>query len=152
RPRAMDRSASRRHQRPARQLVLLFPARHVDPALAAAHPAVLAVRPPVRSSLAAVLTAAAVLTSVVAMGAAPETIRVLILDGARVAELRGADIEIAEVGSGAAARRAEIVRAIPIVGSIEIDGRRAPAFRLRSERPIRINGRDYPGTLEISRS
>jgi len=95
---------------------------------------------------------AAVLTSMVATGAAQETIRVLILDGARVAELRGADIEITEVGSGAAARRAEIVRAIPVVGGVEIDGRRAPAFRLRSERPIRINGRDYPGALEIIRN
>jgi stage II sporulation protein D len=35
---------------------------------------------------------------------------------------------------------------------VELEGRRAPAFRLRSDRPIRLNGREYPSPLEIVRS
>ena len=109
-----------------------------------------------RARLAALLTVAAALTSMVANAAAQtvaaqETIRVAVLDQARVAELRGADIEIVEIGSGGPAWRAEAVRAIPVVGGIDIGGRRAAAFRLRSERPIRLNGRDYSGALEIVR-
>jgi len=105
-----------------------------------------------RAVRAVLVTAAAILVSMVAPAAAQETIRVIVLDGARGAELRGVDIEIAEMGPGAATWRADVVRAIPVVGAIDIDGRRAPAFRLRSERPIRLNGRDYPGALEIIRS
>ena len=105
-----------------------------------------------KASLASLLTAAVVLAWTVATAAAQETIRVAVLDGARVAELRGAEIEIAEVGSGAVGWRGDVVRAIPVVGGVDIDGRRAPAFRLRSERPVRLNGREYPGTLEIIRS
>src|SRR5215813_8280020 len=88
----------------------------------------------------------------VPIASAQETIRVVVLDGARVAELRGTDIEIAEMGPGATTWRAETVRAIPVLGGIDIDGRRAPAFRLRSERPLRLNGREYSGALEIIRS
>ena len=81
------------------------------------------------------------------------TIRVALLDAARVAELRGSDIYVSEIGGGATgAWRIDVVRAVPAGTGIEIDGRRAPAFRLRSERPIRLNNRDYPSTLEIVRS
>jgi stage II sporulation protein D len=111
----------------------------------------------VRARLAALLTVATALVSMVSSAAAQtvagqETIRVAVLDQARVAELRGTDIEIVELGSGGPGSRAEAVRAIPVVGGIDIGGRRAPAFRLRSERPIRLNGRDYSGALEIVRS
>src|SRR5262249_14748730 len=140
------------YARPAWQLVVLLPDRHVHRAVGAAHPAVLALRPPVRASLTALLVVAAALASMVPIASAQETIRVVVLDGARVAELRGTDIEIAEMGPGATTWRAETVRAIPVLGGIDIDGRRAPAFRLRSERPMRLNGREYPGALEIIRS
>jgi stage II sporulation protein D len=104
-----------------------------------------------RAPRTALLTAAA-LALTVAAAFAEETIRVAVVDGARVAELRGTDIDIVEVGAGSAAWRADVVRAVVVGGGIEIDGRRAPAFRLRSERPIRLNGRDYSAALEIVRN
>jgi stage II sporulation protein D len=85
--------------------------------------------------------------------AADSMIRVAVLDGVRVAELRGADIEISDLSPGAtAAWRAAVVRAIPVAGAVEIDGRRARGFRLLSEHAIRLNGRDYSAPLEIIRS
>jgi len=85
--------------------------------------------------------------------AGESTIRVAVVDGARAAELRGVDIEIVPLGSGApGAWRAEVVHASAVGGAVEIDGRRASAFRLRSENVIRLNGRDYPAPLEIMRS
>jgi stage II sporulation protein D len=99
-----------------------------------------------------VATVAALFASV-AGAAADGTIRVAVVDGARTAELRGADIEVVELGPGAAAVwRADVLRAVVVAGAIEIDGRRATAFRLRSERPIRVNGREYSAPLEIVRS
>lgn len=74
------------------------------------------------------------------------------VDGARVAELRGSDIEVRAGAGGAVGWRADVVRAVAAAGAIEIEGRRAAAFRLRSERAIRLNGRDYPPPLEIVRS
>src|SRR5262249_57215767 len=99
-----------------------------------------------------VLMAAAFVGWTVATAAAQETIRVAVLDGGGIAELGGTDIEIAELSPAGTTWRAETVRAVPVLGGIDIDGRRAPAFRLRSERPMRLNGREYPGALEIIRS
>jgi len=106
----------------------------------------------VRGALAALATLAA-LAATVASAAGQDTIRVAVVDGARVAELRGGDIEIVDLGPGASgAWRASVVRAVVVNGAVEIDGRRAPAFRLRSEGPIRLNGREYPAPLDIVRS
>jgi stage II sporulation protein D len=44
------------------------------------------------------------------------------------------------------------VRAAASGAGVEIDGVRAGGFRLRSEHPIRLNGREYPAPLEISRA
>ena len=105
-----------------------------------------------RGALAALATLA-VLAATVASAAGQDTIRVAVVDGARVAELRGGDIEIVDLGPGASgAWRASVVRAVVVNGAVEIDGRRAPAFRLRSEGPIRLNGREYPAPLDIVRS
>ena len=102
---------------------------------------------------AALVTVAALVALVAPAGAAQDTIRVAVVDGARVAELRGDDIDVVELGPGASgAWRASVVRAVVVGGVVEIDGRRAPAFRLRSDRPIRLNGREYPSPLEIVRS
>jgi stage II sporulation protein D len=85
--------------------------------------------------------------------AAQGTIRVALVDGARAAELRGVDIDVGALGPGvSSAWRADVVRATAAGGTLEIDGRRAPAFRLRSEHAIRLNGREYPAPLEIVRS
>lgn len=100
----------------------------------------------------AALAVTVTLAFTVTLAAANETIRVAVLDGARVAELRGAEIEVVELGPGGAAWRAEVVRAIPVLGGIDVDGRRGQGFRLRSDRSIRLNGRDYAGALDIVRS
>jgi len=102
-----------------------------------------------RVALAVLVVATAQANAAAAQG----TIRVAVVDGARVAELRGVDIDISGLGPGVSSVwRADVVRATAAGGAIEIDGRRAPAFRLRSEHAIRLNGREYPAPLEIVRS
>jgi stage II sporulation protein D len=85
--------------------------------------------------------------------AASGTVRVALMDSLRYAELRGTDIEISEMGGclgcAGAARRAAVVRAAWTAGVVEVDGRRAGVFRLRSEQPIRLSGREYPAVLEL---
>ena len=86
---------------------------------------------------------------------AADTIRVAIAENTRVAELRGLDIEVSELGCAACPRRAwraDAVRAIASSQGVEIDGRSAPGFRLTSDSPIRLNGREYPATLEVVRN
>ncbi|MEK7702256.1 MAG: SpoIID/LytB domain-containing protein [candidate division NC10 bacterium] len=81
------------------------------------------------------------------------TVRVAIVENARVVELSGANIEVSELGCpGCVPRpawRADRVRAVVNGPSVEIDGRRAAGFRLTSDRPIRMNGREYPAALEL---
>jgi stage II sporulation protein D len=86
--------------------------------------------------------------------AAQDVIRVAVVDGARAVELRGADIEVVDPAACCAreTRRTSVVRAVAVFGAVEIEGRRAPVFRLRSDRPIRLNGREYASPLEIVRS
>ena len=84
--------------------------------------------------------------------AAQSSIRVAVVDNARAVELRGTDIEIAELNGEAAGWRSSLVRAAVVGAALEVEGRRGTAFRLRSERPIRLNGREYPATLDIVRS
>jgi stage II sporulation protein D len=105
-----------------------------------------------------VLSAALLLTAVVAVAwATPDsgTIRVAIVDNARSAELRG-DLRVAEAGGCEACAqrswRADLVRPVVVNGALEVDGRRAPAFRLTSERPVRVNGREYGGRLDVLRN
>lgn len=83
---------------------------------------------------------------------AQSMIRVAIVDGARAVELRGTDIEVTELGAGGSGWRTGVVRAAPAGAALEVDGRRGSSFRLRSEWPIRLNGREYPATLDIVRS
>jgi stage II sporulation protein D len=78
---------------------------------------------------------------------------VAVVDGARAVELRGADIDVIDLGGSAfGAWRVSAVRAIPVLGGIEVDGRRSTAVRLQSTRPIRLNNREYPPPLDIVRS
>ena len=100
------------------------------------------------------LLPAALLLSIVAAvaWAAPDSgmIRVAIVDNARSAELSG-DLVVSEVGGCCALQswRADAVRAVVANGGVEIDGRRASGFRLTSSRPIRLNGREYDGRLDV---
>jgi stage II sporulation protein D len=99
-----------------------------------------------------VLAALALVLLAATAAAAQSTIRVAIVDNARGVELRGTNIDVTEVGGEGSGWRTGIVRAAPAGAALEVDGRRGTAFRLRSERPIQVNGREYPATLEILRS
>jgi stage II sporulation protein D len=84
---------------------------------------------------------------------AADTIRVAIAENARSAELRGLNIEVSDLGCACARGtwRTDSIRAVPHGQSVEVNGRSATAFRLTSDAPIRMNGREYPATLEIVR-
>ncbi len=104
------------------------------------------------------LSAAWLLSGVVAIAwAAPDsgTIRVAIVENVRRAELSG-DLLVSEVGGCVMCEprswRADVVRAVVASGSVEIDGVRASAFRLTSGRPVRVNGREYEGRLDVIRN
>jgi stage II sporulation protein D len=97
------------------------------------------------AALAAVLLAAS-------GAAAQSTIRVAVVENTRAAELRGTDIDVVELGSERGGWRTNLVRATPAGPGVDVDGRRGAAFRLRSEHPIRLNGRDYPSPLELVRN
>jgi stage II sporulation protein D (peptidoglycan lytic transglycosylase) len=97
---------------------------------------------------AVVLTVLLVL-SIAASAAASGTIRVAVVETVRTVELRGTDIEITDLGTLSTPRRASVVRAVAGNGGIELDGTRGLGFRLRSAGPIRFNGREYDGTLEL---
>jgi stage II sporulation protein D len=103
----------------------------------------------------AALVVLAVTATVAAATTAPATIRVALVEGARGAELRGADILVTEAGCDICPLRpwrTDVVRASVGGVAVEIEGRRAVAFRLSSERPIRLNGREYGGRLTVIRS
>jgi stage II sporulation protein D len=78
------------------------------------------------------------------------TIRVALVESVRTVELQGSDIELRRLPDTAVATwRATVVRAMWNGSAIEIDGRKSPGFRLRSARPIRMNGRDYVGPIDL---
>jgi stage II sporulation protein D len=84
------------------------------------------------------------------------TIRVAVVERAQVVEVRGADVDVVELGRCERCRgrmsSLDLVRAVPAGPLVDIDGVRAPAFRLTSPRPLRINGREYPAPLELIRN
>ena len=83
------------------------------------------------------------------------TIRVAVAEHARLIEVRGSDVEVVEIGRCERCRgslRVDLVRAVPAGSGVDIDGVRAPGFRLTSDRPLRINGRDYAAPLELLRA
>lgn len=92
--------------------------------------------------------------------AASGLVRVAIVESARDIELRGAAIAVVPLPTvngrptpceqcRAAGWRTELVRATIRGPFVEVDGHRAAAFRLESERPIRVNGREYPAAIEL---
>jgi len=82
---------------------------------------------------------------------AQDAIRVAVIEDARSVELSGALIQIVAFGGGSP-WRASVVRAVPAGQGVEIAGRRAAGFRLSSRGPLRLNGHEYPGALDILRS
>jgi stage II sporulation protein D len=106
----------------------------------------------VRTALTATLGFVALL---VPSAHASGTIRVALLENTRAVELHGVSVVVNELdgsGADASAWRTDIIRAVAAGPGVEIDGRRARGFRLTSERPIQMNGREYPGALEVVRS
>lgn len=100
----------------------------------------------------------ALLLALLALSVAPAeasgTIRVALVESARSAEFLGSRIEVSET-DGCCARatwRADVVRASVAGALIEIDGRRAAAFRLRSDAPLRLGGREYAAPIELLRN
>jgi stage II sporulation protein D len=108
-----------------------------------------------RPALIAALLLLGLLAGLAVPARAASTIRVALVESARSVELSGSRIEItaADGCCGHASWRADVVRASAAADPfIEIDGRRAPAFRLRSDAPIRLNGREYPALLDLVRN
>jgi stage II sporulation protein D (peptidoglycan lytic transglycosylase) len=87
---------------------------------------------------------------------AADVIRVAVVEQARVVEVRGADVEVTALGRCHRCQvrpwRMELVRAVPAGGDVDIDGVRAAGFRLTSDRPLRINGREYPAPIDVLRN
>jgi stage II sporulation protein D len=94
-----------------------------------------------------------VLTGWATFATASGTIRVALVESARTADLQGSDIELRPLPeTDGRAWRARVVRAVWTGSAIEIDGRKAPGFRLRSNRPIRMNGREYGAPIDLVRN
>jgi len=86
---------------------------------------------------------------------AADTIRVAIAENTRSVEIRGLNIEVSELGCAACPRtvlRTDTLRAAAGGQGVEIGSRSASGYRLTSDAPIRMNGREYPATLEIVRN
>ncbi len=78
------------------------------------------------------------------------TIRVALAESLRAAEVQGTDIEVRPLPEAAASIwRADIVRAAWTGPGIEVEGRRASVFQLRSLHPMRVNGREYAPVLDL---
>jgi stage II sporulation protein D len=97
----------------------------------------------------------ALLLGLAGVAGASGVIRVALLDGVRAVELRGADIEVTALGGCTRCGRVRpgaLVRASVTADGVEVDGARAAGFRVRSDRPITLNGRDYVGPIDVVKS
>lgn len=103
------------------------------------------------------LAAAALLLGLAAGAAdADATIRVAIVDQARAVELRAAQLRVRPVGPCATCGVhvvPDVLRALARGSGVEVDGRSyVVGARIDAEQPLRLNGRDYGGSIEILRS
>ncbi len=76
-------------------------------------------------------------------------------DGVQSVEVSGGPIRVTDLGDASVLKDAPSrVRLSSKNGGIEVEGRRLPAVRLRSDEAhgLRVNGREYPGTLEVLRN
>ena len=108
------------------------------------------------------LAAAALVCLSVGPASGASLIRVAIIESTPTVEIRGTDLDVQPMNAPARGGepsgcdrcrtwRADRVRASAVASGVEVDGRRAFAFRLRSEAPIRVNGRQYPSVVEVVR-
>ena len=88
--------------------------------------------------------------------AAAGVIRVALIEQVRLLEVRGTEVEVTPLGRCDRCQlrpwRMELVRAVPAGGDVDVDGVRAAGFRLTSDRPLRLNGREYPAPIDIMRN
>jgi len=81
------------------------------------------------------------------------TIRVALVERTARVELTGSALEIVDLGRCDRCPRhgwrADLVRAVAAGPTVEIDGRRAAGFRVSGSGPIRMNGREYPASVEL---
>jgi stage II sporulation protein D len=103
--------------------------------------------PPMTALLAALVLLAAWASPATASG----LIRVAVVESAPGVELTGARITVTPLGGCPGCRpfSLDVVRAGLRSGAVEIAGRRAAGFRLTSTAPMRLNGREYTGGLEV---
>ncbi len=98
-------------------------------------------------------TAPAPAPSAASAPSAAGLIRVAVVERARAVELRGGDIEVSDLGGCEScprrAWRGSVIRAAANGSGLEVDGRQGTAFRLRSEGPIKLNGREYSAPIEL---
>jgi stage II sporulation protein D len=109
-----------------------------------------------RRAVAAVALAVLLALGVAGAVEASGVIRVALVDNVRAVEVRGVDMDVSALGGcvrcPARPRRATTVRATLAGDAVEVNGARAAGFRLRSDRPVLLNGREYPAPLDIVRS
>ena len=113
-------------------------------------------RRPRATRIAAAVVLALLLAVWASAALAADTIRVAVVEQARMVEVRGTDVEVTPLGQCERCRarplRTDAVRATSSGGVVEIDGSRAAAFRLLSDAPLRINGREYAAPIELVRN
>jgi stage II sporulation protein D len=107
-------------------------------------------------TLAALVVALAALVTSPAAGHASGTVRVAVMESVAAVEVRGVGVEVTPVGACSGCKpgpwRTDLVRAVTSASGVEVDGRRAAGFRLRSDRHLRVNGREYPGAMDLVRN
>jgi stage II sporulation protein D len=114
-------------------------------------------RPPA-TCVALVVIVWALRAALPAPAAVPGTIRIALVERVRGVELRGTDIDVAAWPPGACAGcsmepwRTDGVRGAVVGDVIEIDGKQAASFRLQSEGPIRLGGREYQSPIDLVRN
>src|SRR5262249_60564381 len=114
RPRAVAGPTARRHPFSARELLLLLSARDVAPAERRPHSAPLHHRPPMSRLLAAAALMALSSAPIAPVAPTSDSIRVAIVENARTAEIRGAAIEVSELGGAMCHGRSRRTAALPV--------------------------------------
>jgi stage II sporulation protein D len=99
---------------------------------------------------------AALLALVPSSARADVTIRVAIVDQALAVEVRGTQLRVRPVGACVSCGThvvPDVLRALARGSGVEVDGKPfSVGARIESEQPVRLNGREYGGSIEILRS
>ena len=84
------------------------------------------------------------------------TIRVAIIEQARAVEVRGAQLRVRPLPECISCRAhvaPDVLRVLARGSGVEVDGKSfASGARIDADQPLRLNGREYVGTIEVVRS